>query len=172
MHALLFPYAIGVGGWAFRLRRPLEADRVLGAAALYATRLLGSSRGSRARSGTLLRAFQNASISPSSLFSPRRTGNRPPCLPARLFLGILAVCAPDSRLRRQPTDHKTLFIPFFPYFSSFVWVRLGPGVRGRGGGDTGTGAGTGAGTSAGTGERCSAILNSVSWSVAAQLMQL
>ena len=120
-----------------------------------------------------LRSFQNASISPSSLrFSPRRTGNRPPCLPARLFLGILAVCAPDSRLRRQPTDHKTLFIPFFPYFSSFVWVRLGPGVRGRGGGDTGTGAGTGAGTSAGTGERCSAILNSVSWSVAAQLMQL
>jgi hypothetical protein len=60
---------------------------------------------------------------------------RPPCLPARLFLGILAVCAPDSRLRRQPTDYKTLFIHFFACFSSFVWVRLGPGVRGRGGGD-------------------------------------
>ena len=40
----------------------------------------------RARSGNLLRSFQNASISPSSLqLSPRRTGNRPPCLPAWLF---------------------------------------------------------------------------------------
>ena len=109
---------IGVGGWAFRVCRPLEADRASGtAAALYAPRLLGSGRGHRARSGNLLRSFQNASISPSSLrFSPRRTGNRPLCLPARLFLGILAVCAPDShtcRLRRQPT------LPFGVFFACF-----------------------------------------------------
>ena len=53
---------------AYVVPTPLEADRASGtAAALNATRLLGSGWGSRARSGNLLRSFQNASISPSSL---------------------------------------------------------------------------------------------------------